>query len=163
MHLLRGNPSDLSKAELAEREELRARPIAPQRPRDLSPLERECWDLHAPDLERLNLLSVLDVGSFRLLCQAYGLAMECREAMRPKKSDGSVDLRRRGFEVVVPDGAGSWKKHPAFTEWRQAAAEYRSWAVEFGLTPSARIGLRPSVPFREESNDDSDEGFDFGC
>ncbi len=157
---MRGNPSDLSKAEIAAREELQPRPLAPRPPADLSPLERECWEVLAPELEHLGLLTHLDTISYRLLCRAYALAMASADAMRPTKADGSPDRRKKGFEVVVPDERGSVKKHPAFTEWQQATNTYLRLAIEFGLTPAARVGLRPAaavgtVPDDEDVDDEA--------
>lgn len=161
VHRLRGNRSDLTEAELEEREELQVRPLAPKPPKGLSPAERECWELHAHELEHLGLLTHLDTTSYRLLCTAYALAMACLDAMRPTKADGTPDRRRTGFQVVVPDERGSVKKHPAFTEWQQATATYLRLCIEFGMTPSARVGLRPAawsggtVPDDDSDEDDS--------
>jgi phage terminase small subunit len=162
---LHGNRSKLSKEELAERErsEVRPNPVSPKRPRNLSPHERMVWDLHVEELDRLGLLTVLDGLSFRLLvCQPGALALTAWEAMRPSKADGSPDARRREPQVVRVDSRGDLRRHPAFIVWKQAAAEYRAGCQEFGLTPSARVGLRPSAPIGTVADDDDDTAF-FGA
>jgi P27 family predicted phage terminase small subunit len=161
---LHGNRSKLSKDELEARreEEVKARPLRPDPPKDLTPLERECWNLHAPELERLALLSVLDAGSFRFACASYALAITALGEMRPRKADGSIDARKKGYIVTEVDRVhgGMLKKHPAFAIYAQAVRDYRSWCVEFGLTPSARLGLRPGaqppLPGADEHEDDDE-------
>ncbi len=160
---LRGNRSKLTKRQLAKREELHPRPIAPSPPADLSPLELECWRHHAPELEHHGLLTALDGVSYRHLCSAFALAVSCLEAMRPRKADGTPDRRRKGYEVVVPDRRGSLKKHPAFTQWRQATQTYLALCREFGLTPASRVGLRPTAAVVRSHEDDGDDDEFFGA
>lgn len=166
---LHGNPGKFSKEEIERRRaaEVKARPLRLRAPADLSPLERECWDLHAPELQRLGLLSVLDAGSFRMACTAYALAISALVELRPKKSDGTPDGRKKGFSVVDVDKVhgGMLKKHPAVEVYFRAADQYRRWAIEFGLTPSSRIGLRPAAGASaggDSSDGADDDGFDFG-
>lgn len=165
---LRGNPSKLTAAEIEARRanEVKARPLRPKAPADLAPLERECWDLHAPELERLGLLAVLDAGAFRFACSSYMIARTALETMAPTKADGTPDARRKGVVVVDVDHGhgGQTKKHPAVAVYFQAVKDYRAWATEFGLTPSSRIGLRPAAGrgAGADSSDADDDDFDFG-
>lgn len=167
---LDGNRGKLSKAEIERRRasEVKARPLRLRAPADLSPLELECWNLHAPELQRLGLLSVLDAGSFRFACTAYALAISSLLELRPKRKDGEPDKRKKGLSVVDVDRihGGGLKKHPAVEVYFRAADQYRRWAIEFGLTPSARIGLRPAAGAASagDSDDgaDDDDDFDFG-
>lgn len=166
---IRGNAGKLSKEEIERRrqQEVRARPLRVKAPADLSPVELECWNLHAPELQRLGLLSVLDAGSFRLACTAYALAISALVELRPKKADGTPDGRKKGFSVVDVDKVhgGMLKKHPAVEVYFRAADQYRRWAIEFGLTPSSRIGLRPAAGATaggDSTDADDDDDFDFG-
>lgn len=164
---LNGNRSKLPADEIEARREATPKPqpiraVTP--PADLSTYGRECWDLHAPELDALGLLSVLDRGSFRLACETYALAREALEAMRPTKSDGTPDRRRKGLEVIVADKVhGGIKRHPAFLIFDSASRSYQRWCGEFGLTPSARIGLRPAAGGRplpgDEDPADDDRSF----
>lgn len=149
------NRSKLSEEELAarraEEDRLRPRPIVPKKPADLSPYASEAWDLHAPELERLGLLTMLDGGGFALACETFALARYALEELRPRKADGTVDQRTRRREVVERDNAhgGMLKKHPAATVFLQAQAAYLRWCSEFGLTPAGRLGmLRVGTPGR---------------
>jgi P27 family predicted phage terminase small subunit len=159
---LHGNRSQLTKAELAQRraDEVKARPLAPRAPASLSKPAREIWLEHAPELERLGLLTMLDAMSFRLICEVAAVAVQALEDMRPRKADGSIDRRRKGLEVTVPDRKyGGVKRHPSLGAFFQASKEYRAWCVEFGLSPSARVSLRrpARVPAGEHGDDDLEE------
>lgn len=153
---LRGNPSGLSREEIAARRDAVASPkfldsAAP--PKDLSRYELEAWNLHAPELVRLGLLTDLDVGAFRQMCTAYAVAKEAVDSLRPK------DRRRKGLDVIVPDRKyGGVKRAPGVGLFFQAAKEYRSWCAEFGLTPSARISLAGA--FVRPNEDEDDDLFD---
>lgn len=163
---LTGNRSKLSKEEIEERRaaEVKARPLHLDPPGHLSPFARECWDRHAPELEHLGLLTVLDAGSFELACECYAIAREALEQMRPRRSDGQADGRTHRREVIDVDRghAGNLRKHPAFSVFNMAQNSYKAWCVEFGLTPSSRVALRPgragALP-AEGGEDDGDESF----
>lgn len=165
---LHGNRSKLSKAELEERDaqEVKAEPVRDlDPPKDLSPDAAACWKMHAPELERLGLLTRLDLGSFRLACETYAMALAAMAAMRPRRSDGEPDGRRRGYEVVTVDKAhgGDLRKHPAFAVFNMAVNTYRAWCADFGLTPSARVTLRPGAAAGAGAPSEADDdGFDFG-
>jgi P27 family predicted phage terminase small subunit len=162
---MRGNRSQLTEAELEERErsEVKPHPVAPRRPAGLSSDARACWDALAPELDRLGLLTVVDGQSFALACESYALAVQALREMRPRKADGTLDGRRKGREVVVPDmNHGGMKRHPAFVAYKQAVDDYRAWCREFGLTPSARVGLRSGAPIGSVPDDDEDDSAFFG-
>lgn len=164
IHVLNGNPSQLTEKELEEREPVKP-PGAPLHPpADLTALERECWDLHARDLRRLNLLTSLDVASYRFLCTSYAIALSAIDALRPVKADGTPDKRKKRFEVIIRGTEGQPVRSPALLVWRQAVLDYRAWCVEFGLTPSARVGLRPWAPAGKasEPDDEDDDSAFFG-
>lgn len=169
---LHGNASKLSSEELAARLEAeqsipKARPLRLDVPADLTHYARECWKIHAPELERLGLLAALDSGAFVLLCETYAVAREALDSMRPSKSDGTPDARKTRLDVLDVDRVhgGQKKRAAGAATFLQAAAQYRAWAVEFGLTPSARLGLRPAArtPARDEGGAaDDDDGAFFG-
>ena len=95
------------------------------------------------------------------------MAREALEEMRPRKADGSADRRTNRREVVAVDGArrGNVKRHAAYAVFNMASNTYRSWCVEFGLTPSARVSLRPGAhtPTLPDDEDGAGaDGFEFG-
>lgn len=162
---LRGNRSKLSEEELEARraEEVKARPLRPEPPTDLSPHARDCWRRLAPELESLGLLSVLDGPGFRIACETYALAIYALEEMRAKKADGTLDARKKRLEILEVDRVhgGQHRKTPAFAIFAQASREFRSWCVEFGLSPSARVSLRPGAHGATEGSarEDDDDAF----
>lgn len=165
-----GNRSKLSKAEIEARrdDEVQApKAKGAQAPGHLSTFARECWAETAPELERLGLLSTIDLRLFEELCEAYALARSALEAMRPKKADGTPDLRRRGFELVLDDPHhGGVRKHPAFAVWNMSTNTYAALCARFGISPLSRVGLRPGTigkPGTPEAGAGAgDDGFDFG-
>lgn len=167
---LYGNRSHLSKAELEERraDEVKATPISATRPpAELTdPVARACWVAHAPELDRLGLFSGLDVGSFRLLCETYALAVYSLREMLPKRKDGEPDGRRRGYATTTIDTAhgSAIRKHPALSSFNMLVNTYRSLCSDFGLTPLSRVQLRPAHGSRpaDERDHDDDDAFDFG-
>lgn len=163
---LRGNPSKLSAEELEERasEEIPARPMRPAPPAELLPYARECWDRLVPELDHLGLLTALDRESLTMACNTYALALYALDEMRARKADGSIDKRTRRPVVTDVDRVhgGMLKKHPASAIFFQAQREFRSWCVEFGLSPSARASLRPAAgrPVAGgPATDDDDDAF----
>lgn len=163
---LGGNRSKLSAEEIERRraEEVKPRPLRPEPPEWLSPFALECWQMHAPELEHLGLLTRLDAGAFVLACEAYGLAREALEELRVKKADGTPDQRTKRRTVVDVDRVhgGMLKKHPAFSVFTQSSNLYLRFCGEFGLTPSSRVSLRPgaSGPSLEEGpGGDADDAF----
>lgn len=165
LHLLKGNPSKLSKEEIERREaeEIKPHPVKPRPPADLAPKARECWDALSAELDRLGLLTVIDGQAFRLACEAYALALECLEQMRPRKADGTIDARRKTREVVVSDlHHGGQKRHPALGVYFSASREFREWCKVFGLGPSFRMALRPGAPIGTVPDDEDDDSAFFG-
>lgn len=142
----------------------RPHPVAPKPPKELSHWAKVCWTEHAPELERLGLLTVLDGAAFRFLCEDFAIAVSALLAMRPSKKDGTPDRRSHQLQVVVADTVhGGVKRNPAFLIYKQAVGDYRDWCAKFGLTPRDRINLRPGAPIgAEPDEDDGDDASFFG-
>ena len=169
---LHGNRAKLSKEELERREKQEAE-LAPtiasssKAPADLSELERECWELHATELNHLGLLTVLDLAAFRLMvCQPYEMAMAGRAAMfeQPLTKAGLPDRRSKPkLTVVHVDAAhGVLRRHPGFLVWKAGVEMYRQGCGHFGLTPSSRVNLRPGAPVGDHATEDDDDDSFFG-
>lgn len=103
------------------------RRIPPTKPDDLSPFAAEHWDAIMPELNRLELVKETDVGSLALLCEAYS---RWRTARDQRVRDG----------LVIENSHGPTRNPAAIAE-EAASKDYRSWAAEFGLTPSAESKL----------------------
>ena len=122
---LRGNPG---KRPLNKRE---PRPkTAVRKPYKLGRgIQARFWDEHAPELERLAILTGVDVPAFRLMAEAYAFAVQAAQ-----------ELHAAG-ELTV-EGRNGPKKHPLAQVFRDQATLYKTFAAEFGMTPSARARLQ---------------------
>lgn len=47
---------------------------------------------------------------------------------------------------ITPTGNGALKIHPAYIQQKELAKEFKQWCGEFGMTPSARSGLKITNP-----------------
>lgn len=142
--LLRGNPSKRARADEPQ-------PIAASLtpPAELTPLARDFWVAHAPEVARLGMLTVNDVPTFAALCEAWAAMQQAKKAMAPRKGTN--------IAVTTTDRAhgNEKRKHPAWQIFRESASMYQSFARDFGFSPSSRVGL-PAAPV----DDDEDGLFD---
>lgn len=92
-------------------------------------LQRKFWDEHAAELERLQLLTGIDSAAFRLMAEHYAFAVQAAK-----------ELRKEGSLLV--EGREGPKKHPLLQALRDNSQMFKSYAVEFGMTPSSRSRLQ---------------------
>lgn len=104
--------------------------LPPEAPRWLKGEARAEWDRVVPELQRLQLTKQPDAASL----VAYCLAWE-----RLVAATAIVD--HEGM-VIHDDVQGRAQRHPALLTAEAASKELRSWAQQFGLTPSAEARLR---------------------
>ena len=86
--------------------------------------QRKFWDEHAGELERLKILTGVDTAAFRLMAEHYAFAVQ---AARELREGGSLTV----------EGREGPKKHPLLQALRDNSQMFKSYAVEFGMTPSA--------------------------
>jgi P27 family predicted phage terminase small subunit len=138
LRLLRGNPgkrSVRSTPEPARSEE------CPEPPSYLNDYAREEWQLIAPELYRLNLLTVVDVSPLAAYCSAAAqlrLAEEAIEEMAKRDP--------RGHALTIKGSAGSQVTNPLVRIASQAMDDMRRIGAEFGLSPNARLRLSGITP-----------------
>ena len=101
------------------------------RPEWLSDHAAAEWDHVAPHLIVMGVLTDADLA---------GLAVYCEAVSRWRRL---VELVNASPPVVGRDG--KMVKNPVYAQVRDAATEVRIWAREFGLTPSARAGIRITI------------------
>ncbi len=100
-----------------------------KRPRDLGKgLARKFWDEHAGELERLQVLTGVDSAAFRLMAEHYAIAVQAVGL-----------LKEEGLTIEGGDGK---KKNPLAQVFKDNSLAFKSFATEFGMTPSARVRLR---------------------
>lgn len=152
VHLLRGNPSKLSDAELNP---YVAIPIeAPTCPQQLGPAARSEWGRIVPHLIAAGLVTHLDRAVLAGYCQAYGEWSLFEARIKKLVKEDGVD----GLIDVTPSG---YKQISALAQVRDRALDrLLRFAREFGLSPSSRVsataGQQLSLPGMP---DDPMEGF----
>jgi len=77
----------------------------------------------------MGVLTEADSAALERLCDCYSDILECREIIN---RDG------RTYTTTNSDGDTLIKGHPAVAQLRAADSQFKSYLVEFGLTPAAR-------------------------
>jgi P27 family predicted phage terminase small subunit len=108
------------------------------KPGYLSPLASEEWDRVAPHLEAMRTLTAADTTALAVYCEAVA------------RWRTLAQIVAKSPPVITASG-GLLVKNPAYSQARDAAIEVRMFAREFGLTPSARAGIRVDVHHHAEA------------
>lgn len=108
--------------------EVMPRQATPEPPAWLGDRATEVWNRTVVELAAMKVLAASDVDSLVIYCQAVA---HYEEAVRLVNASGML-IRGRLGEVV---------KNPAMQFVRDQATLVQRMAREFGLTPSARVGL----------------------
>lgn len=137
VHLLKGNASKKSAAELAAAGGmLEAKAKAPSCPDFLSPAAKLEWKRIVGDLVFLGIIAKIDRAELAVYCQAWADWKYAREKI--------TELRDGGFVEATPSG------YKQISAWMQVAnrAEdrMRTSGASFGLNPAARSRLRTPTP-----------------
>lgn len=122
--------------------------VTPECPEFLHQYAREHWSYLVKELDRLGLMTTVDLGAFTQLCQAWADWRTSVEFVL-KTNTGGIYKTKSGYLSQVPQVAIA----------RAAGATYQSLARDFGLTPAARS--RISVPPAVGRDNDEDEGLDW--
>lgn len=96
------------------------------------------WKRLAKEMVRSGVLTVVDVPALEMLCSSYQDYRDAREAVFTSEKGRPQTLRQ------YLKGRNS-QTMPEYNALKAAYATYKSYAVEFGLTPSSRnrIDLKP--------------------
>ncbi len=108
----------------------------PDKPEWLTEIAAAEWDIVAPELERLGLLTRVDGPSLAAYCQFYG------EYVTAQKF-----LKENGQTYIMRDKDGAVKTIAAFPNVsisQNAARQMRALANDLGFTPAARTKLTGS-------------------
>jgi P27 family predicted phage terminase small subunit len=133
LRLLKGNPG--KRPTRLTPEPARAQEC-PASPPHLNSYAKEEWGRVAPELHRLNLLTVLDVGPLAAYCSAAGRLREAEQALD--------DMRKRdprGHALTITGSAGNQVTNPLLRISSQALADMQRIGTQFGLTPNSRLHL----------------------
>ncbi len=143
LRVLRGNPGQRA----LPQNEPKPRPVAPARPTWLDPEAKREWKRIAPELERLGLLTALDGAALTAYCETWATFVRARRELRAYVRANKTIM----LEYVNQAGAANLMPHPAIKVAREAAAQLKVFAAQFGLTPAARTGIE--VPGPDEGAD----------
>lgn len=151
VHLLRGNPSKKSVAELLD--SFNPEVEIPSAPKWIWPEARKEWRRIGAELERYGLISKLDRAALVLYCQAWAKlvwaetmlsrAMAIAEEKRvAAEATGEEWKGGDGIMVPSPNGALVYSHH--WVVQRRAAQEVHWYLQSFGLSPASRGRVRTS-------------------
>lgn len=111
---------------------------SPEPPSFLGVEARAEWERVVPELTRLRMLSRVTTGSLTNYCEQWEMFVNATKTLH---DEGFLYMAKQG---LIP--------HPAVNVQRQAGAEMRRWATEYGLTPASEQKVRAHEP--ESSDDD---------
>lgn len=114
----------------------------PAAPDHLPPAARDVWDRLAGQMHVRGLLTGWDVEAFAAYCMAWAMHVDASRELAESGALVSVERRRfnRGGDLIA-----TWVEmveNPAVKVAKESAATLRAFAQEFGLTPSARSGIK---------------------
>lgn len=151
LKILHGNPG---KRPLPKNEPKPA-PIAPKCPSWLHKDAKKEWKRVAPQLERLGLLTQLDMVALAGYCQSYARYKEAEEFLTKRGTTYAL-WERDASGAIMYDDRGQpilryMQQWPQVSISNKALQQVRAFCSEFGFTPSARG--RMSVPGAEDKED----------
>jgi P27 family predicted phage terminase small subunit len=126
LKLLEGNPGH----QKLNHNEPKPRPIAPDCPAWLNPIARREWRRICPELERLGLLTGVDLAGLANYCSLFAVIVQCEKA-----------IHKTGLVVEIRDAAGtvtSTRQRAEVGVRHKAIMAIKPYLGEFGLTPAAR-------------------------
>lgn len=126
--LVEGNPG---KRKINRNEPKPAKEI-PSCPAHLSDVAKVAWGKLTVLLDGMGVLTVADSLALERLCDCYADILDCQEKIA---KDGRV------YKTVDAQGNTLIKGNPAVGQLRAADAQFKSYLVEFGLTPAARTKI----------------------
>jgi P27 family predicted phage terminase small subunit len=152
LKVVAGNPG---RRPLNPKEPKPAREI-PSCPAHLSDTSKVAWGRLCVLLDRMGVLTEADTLALERLCDCYAEILECRELIaRDGRTYSSVTTRttsEEGEETTVEEVKSLLKANPAVAMLGDADRRFKSYLVEFGLTPAART----KVQAKEDDGDKKD-------
>lgn len=137
LRLLRGNPG---KRPIRSEPEPQIPESIPEPPAFLTGHAADEWRRVAPELYRLRLLTLLDVGPFAAYCQSYARWRTAEEVLADM---ATRDPRTSGLLIKRSDGNEG--ANPMVRIAANAAAAMISYAGHFGMSPAARARIAAGI------------------
>lgn len=139
LKLIKGNPG---KRALNKNEPKKITPVITT-PGHMDQLAKTVWKKTAKTLDQLGVLSDTDLQTLENYCETYARIRRLRAEIK--------GLGSTAYQSVKPDGEVLWKAYPQVSQLDSAERNFRSFAVELGLTPAARTKVQA-----KEQKDDND-------
>lgn len=144
LKLVTGNPGKrkINKAEPKAKRQI------PSCPAHLSDVAKVSWGRLGVLLDRLGVLTEADGLALERLCSCYAEILECNDVIIEKGRVYSSIRRKRmsedidGEDVVIEEEVSLLKANPAVAMLADADRRFKSYLVEFGLTPAARTKVQ---------------------
>lgn len=145
LKLVKGNPGKraTNKTEPKPRREI------PSCPAHLDDSGKVAWGRLSVLLDRMGVLTEADSFALERLVDCYTDILECRKLV---ERDG------RTYTTSTAQGDTLIKGNPAVNQLRAADAQFKSYLVEFGLTPAARSKVH-ATPDDDDKKDPLSEFF----
>lgn len=137
LKLVRGNPG---KRAINKKEPQPARRI-PSTPAHLTCEGQVAWGRLTVLLDRMGVLTEADGFALERLCDCYAEILALRE---------TVDAQGRTYETTSTQGELVLKANPAVAMLADVDRRFKSYLVEFGLTPAARSKVQVKTNDDEE-------------
>jgi len=114
----------------------------PSPPPHLDAYGLEEWNRIAEGLNVMGILTVVDQASLAAYCGAYSRWRSAEEELNTLKAKNPLTA------LVLQTVSGNWIQQPLIGIANKAAADMVRYAVEFGMTPSARarLSIDPKKP-----------------
>lgn len=144
LKLVTGNPG---KRKLNDKEPKPAREI-PSPPSHLTEWGKTAWGRLTVLLDGMGILTVADTMALERLCDLYAEILHLRQL---------IDIEGRTYTTKTQMGDFLIKANPAVSMLADADRRFKSYLVEFGLTPAARTKVQ--VNGGEEEDDPLNQFF----
>ena len=134
LKLLKGNPGKRP----INKDEPTPTPVRkPKPPIELDPSARKEWRRVVGELDKLGMVSKLDVSVLAAYCVSFSRFKAANEALKV------VSEKDPAFHgMLIKTKQGNWIQNPLVGVARRAAADMAQFASEFGMTPSSRTRVR---------------------
>lgn len=139
LKLVTGNPGKRA----INKKEPKPKRVIPSCPAHLDDAGKVAWGRLTVLLDRMGVLTEADSLALERLCDCYADILECRVLI---ERDG------RTYTTLDQNSNTLIKNNPAVNQLRAADAQFKSYLIEFGLTPAARTRLK--VPTDDEEKAD---------
>lgn len=132
------------------KKEPKPRTKAPTCPSHLDAKSKLVWKKLCTLLRGMDVLTEADGLALERLVDCYADILACKEL---------IERDKRTYKTVDQNGNTLIKNNPAVNQLRAADAMFKSYLVEFGLTPAARSKVDVNLPDGDKKKDPLAEYF----